>query len=145
MGMKVEEAGKKRLFAIGLPLYQALVRPIHDGWRFWQGSEWMVPIIRPNRCSTWEERQNSSLFIYLKAATDSLSVILTSCMQGCSEIPLQLPGPFILCSVVFQLPYSFYNIIKAIGHRLWRLRRVNPSDFWVLGLYSHLNIICLCG
>ncbi|MCE3216267.1 hypothetical protein HAX54_005782 [Datura stramonium] len=28
-----------------------------------------------------------------KAATDSLSVILTSCMQGCSEIPLQLPGP----------------------------------------------------
>lgn len=30
MGMKVEGAGKKRLFAIGSPLYQALVRPIHD-------------------------------------------------------------------------------------------------------------------
>lgn len=30
-GWKVEEAGKKRLFAMGLPIYQALVRPIHDG------------------------------------------------------------------------------------------------------------------
>ncbi|KAH7511618.1 hypothetical protein FEM48_ZijujMtG0004900 (mitochondrion) [Ziziphus jujuba var. spinosa] len=30
MGMKVEGAGKKRLFPIGSPLYQALVRPIHD-------------------------------------------------------------------------------------------------------------------
>ena len=30
MGMKVEGGGKKRLFAIGSPLYQALVRPIHD-------------------------------------------------------------------------------------------------------------------
>ena len=30
MGMKVEEARKKRLVAIGSPLYQALVRPIHD-------------------------------------------------------------------------------------------------------------------
>lgn len=28
--MKGEEAGKKRLFPIGSPLYQALVRPIHD-------------------------------------------------------------------------------------------------------------------
>ncbi|KAA0032904.1 hypothetical protein E6C27_scaffold81G001270 [Cucumis melo var. makuwa] len=31
-GMKGEEAGKKRLFPIGSPLYQALVRPIHDYW-----------------------------------------------------------------------------------------------------------------
>jgi len=30
IGMKVEGAGKKKLFAIGSPLYQALVRPIHD-------------------------------------------------------------------------------------------------------------------
>ena len=30
MGMKVEGAGNKRLLAIGSPLYQALVRPIHD-------------------------------------------------------------------------------------------------------------------
>ena len=59
-------------------------------WRFWQGVEWMVAITRPNRCSTWEERS----YFSLKAATDSLPVILTSCMivQGCSEIPLQLPG-----------------------------------------------------
>lgn len=28
--MKVEGAGKKRLFPIGSPLYQASVRPIHD-------------------------------------------------------------------------------------------------------------------
>ncbi|KAI4298054.1 hypothetical protein MLD38_040518 [Melastoma candidum] len=68
MGMKVEGAGKKRLFAIGSPLYQAL------------------------------------------ATTDSLPLILTpSMIAGLFGNPFATSWTFILCSVVFQLPYSLDN------------------------------------
>jgi len=108
MGMKVEGAGKKGLFPIGSPLYQALVRPIHD-WA-------MTVLARFKMEGTYNQTQplqylrgNQKRFSFdLKAATDSLPVILTSCMiAGLFGNPFATSWTFILCSVVFQLPYSF--------------------------------------
>lgn len=107
MGMKVEGAGKKGLFPIGSPLYQALVRPIHD-WA-------MTVLARFKMEGTYNQTQplqylrgNKKRFSFdLKAATDSLPVILTSCMiAGLFGNPFATSWTFILCSVVFQLPYS---------------------------------------
>jgi len=63
-------------------------------------TRWMKVLARLRMDGTYNQtqplqylRRKKKIFsFYLKAATDSLSVILTSCMQGCSEIPLQLPG-----------------------------------------------------
>lgn len=49
----------------------------------------------------------------LKAATDSLPLILTSCMiAGLFVNPFATSWTFILGSVVFQLPYRFHNSKK---------------------------------
>ena len=53
MGMKVEGAGKKRLFSIGSSLYQALVRPdLYMIRRYSFGKVKNGCITRPNPCST---------------------------------------------------------------------------------------------
>lgn len=80
--MKVEGAGKKGLFAIGSPLYQALVRPIHD---------WAMTVLATLRMSgTYNQTQPLQYLrlrgkkkrksFDLKTAIDSLPVFLTSCM-----------------------------------------------------------------
>lgn len=106
MLMKVEGAGKKRLFPIDSPLYQASVRPIHD-WA-------MTVLARLKMDGTYNQTQPLEYLIGkkkwfsfdLKAATDSLPVILTSCMiAGLFGNPFATSWTFILCSVVFQLPY----------------------------------------
>lgn len=105
---------EKRLFAIGSPLYQALVRPIHD---------WAMSVLARLRMDgTYNQTQplqrgKIKFFSFdLNTAIDSLPLILTSCMiAGLFGNPFPFSDvQFRLCSVVFQLAYS----LKAIGHRL---------------------------
>lgn len=120
MGMKVEGAGKKRLFPIGSPLYQALVRPIHD-WA-------MTVLARFKMEGTSNQTQplqylkgkKKGFFFDLKAATDSFPVILTSCM---------IAGLFGIESILnfvrsLQKSYKIPNSIELIPSPLLFLHSV---------------------
>lgn len=61
-------------------------------WRFWQGIVWFWPITRLNRCSTFESRSNDFLFLSRQLPIPYLLFWRPVWLQGCSGIPLQLPG-----------------------------------------------------
>lgn len=117
MGMKVEGAGKKRLFPIGSPLYQALVRPIHD-WA-------MTVLARFKMEGTSNQTQPLQYLkgkkkVFSFAATDSFPVILTSCM---------IAGLFGIESILnfvrsLQKSYKIPNSIELIPSPLLFLHSV---------------------
>ena len=141
--MKVEGAGKKRLFAIGSPLSQALVRPIHD-WA-------MTVLARLRMDATYNQTQplqylrgkRKGFSFDLKAATDSLPVILTSSMiAGLFGNPFETSWTFILCSVVFQLPYSLDN--KGYRSSVVTFTKGQPLGFfssWPLFTLTHHMLV----
>jgi len=80
-----------------LLLAHPCIRPWYDlyivgPWWFRQVWEWMVPITRPNRCSTSDEGKNDSLLISRLLTISYLLSLFLLWLWGCSKIPLQLLG-----------------------------------------------------
>lgn len=91
-GVKLEGSGKRRVFAIANPLYQALVRPLHD---------WVMEILRrlPTDGTFNQTAPPARLrgkfdgFSFdLKAATDSLPVSVSAGVLACLVGSWPRPG-----------------------------------------------------
>lgn len=135
----MEGSGEVRVFANPLPLFQALVRPLHD---------WVMNVLRRLPTDgTYNPRPllgQSNLFSFdLKAATDSLPVDLSGgVLFSLFGRRLAESWIWILCAFGFRLPEKG----PSPNYMSSGLQRVNLNGFYSSWrLCSHSRIICWCG
>lgn len=106
-------------------------------WRFWQGSKWMVPITRPNRCSTLEERKN--YFLLISRLLPIPYLLSWRHVSGLFGNPFATSWTFILCSLVFQLP-----VYKGYRSSVVTFTKGQPLGFlssWPLFTLTHHMLV----
>ncbi|KAG9438895.1 hypothetical protein H6P81_021193 [Aristolochia fimbriata] len=136
-GVKLEGAGKIRVFAIANPILQALIRPIHD---------WAMSILRLlptdgtyNQTAPLSRLRGKMHFLSfdLKAATDSLPVRLSgSLLAGLFGNEFAQSWVDILTQTAFRVPEA--QTFKRQKAHVYRFTKGQP-----LGFYSSRPVFAL--
>lgn len=135
-GVKLEGSGKVRVFAIANPVFQALLRPLHD---------WVMECLRTlktdgtfHQTAPLERHQGkTNLYSFdLKAATDSLPVDLSgSMLSGLLGRDFAQSWVYIMTSPGFRTPGGSH---VGTSKHVYRFKKGQP-----LGYYSSWPVFAL--